>query len=134
MAAMGGKERPGVSLTRRSLILIGVAILWVGAAAGFGIGYKVEQSHTKSPTKTATAKANAKTNTAAKTAQLKLARFRVCLAGQGLRWPSVAGKFATQLKTPPPGVDAAKYRKGLTACYIAATKGSHAPPTTVAAA
>jgi hypothetical protein len=134
MAAMGGKGRPGVSLTRRSLILIGVAILWVGAAAGFGIGYKVEQSHTKSPTKTATTKPNAKTNTAAKAAQLKLARFRVCLAGQGLRWPAVPGKFATQMKTPPPGVDAAKYRKGLTTCYIASVKGTHATTTTVAAA
>lgn len=134
MAGVRGRERPGVSLTRRSLILIGVAILWVGAAAGFGIGYKVKQNHTKSPTKTATAKPNAKTNTAGRAAQQNLARFRVCLAGQGLRWPTGAGNFATQMKTPPPGVDAAKYRKGLTTCYIASAKGKHATPTTVAAA
>jgi hypothetical protein len=134
MAAGGRNQGRGVSLSRASLILIGVAILWVGGAAGFGIGYKVEQNRTKSAVHAAKAKPQAKTKTAANAAQLRLQKFRACLAGQGLHWPVIPGKFATQMKTPPPGVAAAKYKKALTTCYVAAVKAKRAPPTTGAAA
>jgi hypothetical protein len=38
------------------------------------------------------------------------------------------------MKTPPPGVAAAKYKKALITCYVAAVKAKRAPPTTGAAA
>jgi hypothetical protein len=123
-----------VSLTRGSLIVIVLAALLVGGVAGFGIGYKVEQNRTKSAVKAAKTQPQAKTKAAAKAAQLGLQKFRICLAGQGLHWPVIVGKFATQMKTPPPGVDAAKYKKALTTCYIAAVKAKRAPPTTGVAA
>jgi hypothetical protein len=132
MAAMWRKEGGGIWLASGSVILIGSAALLIGVA-GFGIGYRVEQSRTKSAINAARAKPNAKANNAAKTAQLKLQKFRIYLAGQGLHWPVIAGKFATQMRAPPPGVDHAKYRKALTACYIAAVNGSRAPPTTTGA-
>jgi hypothetical protein len=123
-----------VSLSRGSLILIGVGVLWVGGVAGFGIGYKVEQNRTKSSVKAAKAKPNAKTKTAAQTAQLRLNKERACLAGHGLHWPIIPGKFKTQMRTPPTGVTVATYQKALIACYAAAAKTSRAPPTTGAAA
>jgi hypothetical protein len=128
MAGYRRDERRGVSLTRASLILIGVAVLWAGGAAGFGIGYKFEQGRTKSAVKSANTKPKGKTKATA--AQVRLQKERVCLAGEGIHWPKVAGKFATQLKTPPPGIDKAKYQKALIACYAASAKGKGATPTT----
>lgn len=133
MAAGGRNQGRGVSLSRASLILIGVAVLWVGGAAGFGIGYKVEQNRTKSAAKAAKATPKAKTTTTAKAAQLRLQKERVCLAGHGLHWPVIPGKFKTQLRTPPPGVTVTTYQKALIACYAASAKTSRAPPTTAAA-
>ncbi|HEY5173898.1 MAG TPA: hypothetical protein VIK54_19385 [Acidimicrobiia bacterium] len=133
MAGNRRDERRGVSLTRASLILIGVAVLWAGGAAGFGIGYKFEQGHTKSAVKSAKTKSKGKTKATA--AQLRLQKERTCLAGQGLHWPKITGKFGTQVKTPPPGVTEATYQKALIACYAAsAAKTNRAPPTTTGAA
>jgi hypothetical protein len=134
MAGTSRKETRGVSLTRGSLILIGVAVLSVGGAAGFGVGFKVEQDRTKSAVKAAKSTPKAKTNTAAKVAQLRLQKERSCLASRGLHWPIIPGKFAKQVRTPPPGVSVATFEKGLIACYVAAIKGNRAPPTTGAAA
>jgi hypothetical protein len=134
MAAGGRYQERGVSFSRGSLILVALAVLLVGGVAGFGIGYKVEQNRTKSAVKAAKAKPQAKTKTAAKAAQLRLQKFRVCLAGQGLHWPVIPGKFATQMKTPPTGVPPATYKKALTTCYVASVKAKRAPPTTGAAA
>lgn len=131
---MARYQRRGVSLTRQSLILIGAAVLLVGGAAGFGLGFKVEQNRTKSAVKAAKAKPTAKTKTAAQAVQLRLNKDRACLAGHGLHWPKIAGKFKTQMRTPPPGVTVATYQKALIACYAAAAKTSRAPPTTGAAA
>jgi hypothetical protein len=134
MAAIGGKGSRGVSLARGSLILIIVGVLLFGGGAGFAIGYKVEQGRTKSTVKAAKAKPNAKTKTAAKGAQLRLQKERVCLAAQGIHWPVIVGKFATQLRKPPAGVSVAKYQKALIACYAAAaSSGSRSPPTTTGA-
>lgn len=130
MAGYRRDERRGVSLTRASLILIGVGVLWAGGAAGFGIGYKFEQGRTKSAAKSASTKPKGKAKAKAAATQLRLQKERVCLAGQGLHWPKVAGKFATQLKKPPPGVTTAKYHQALIACYGASAKGKGAPPTT----
>jgi hypothetical protein len=134
MAAGARNQRRGVSLTRQSLILIGVAVLLVGGAAGFATGFKVEQNHAKSAAKAAKVKPQAKTKTAAQAAQVRLNRERACLAGHGLHWPKIAGKFKTQLRTPPAGVTVATYQKALIACYAAAAKTSRAPPTSGAAA
>jgi hypothetical protein len=134
MAAGGRYQGRDVSLARGSLILIVLAVLSVGGVAGFGIGYKVEQNRTKSAVNAAKAKPQAKTKAAAKAAQLGLQKFRVCLAGQGLHWPVIPGKFATQMKTPPTGVPPATYKKALTTCYVAAVKARPAPPTTGAPA
>jgi len=134
MAATGAKRSRGVSLGRGSVILITVCAVLFGGGAGFAIGYKVEQSRTKSAVKTSKAKPNAKTKTAAKGAQLRLQKERVCLAAHGIHWPVIVGKFATQLRKPPPGVSVAKYQKALIACYAAAaSSGSRSPPTTAGA-
>jgi hypothetical protein len=74
-------QRRGVSLTRQSLILIGVAVLLVGGTAGFATGFKVERNRAKSAAKAAKAKPQAKTKTAAQAAQLALNKERACLAG-----------------------------------------------------
>jgi hypothetical protein len=134
MAAGGRNQGRGVSLSRASLILIGAGILWVGGAAGFGIGYKVEQNRTKSAAKAATTEPKTNTVKAARAAQLRLQKLRICLASQGLRWPVIVGKFKTQVGTPPPGVTAAKYRQSLATCLIRLARGSRAPPTTGPAA
>jgi hypothetical protein len=124
----------GVSLTRRSLVLVGVALLLFGGAAGFGLGFKVEQNRVKSAGKPAKATPKANAQTAARAAQVRLQKLRICLAGKGLHWPAIAGKFKTQVGTPPPGVTVAKYKQSLASCLISVAKGSRAPPTTAAAA
>jgi hypothetical protein len=128
--AMGRNDGRGFSLTRKSLILALLAVALFGGGAGFGIGFKVEQSTVKSAGKPAQAKPKATTKSAA---QLRTQKFRFCLAAKGLRWPVIAGKFATQVETPPSGVTAAVYQQALTSCYIS-LRGSPAPPTTGAAA
>jgi hypothetical protein len=133
MAATARKGSQGVSLTRSSLILIGAAVLLAGTAAGFGLGFKVEQNRTKPAVKAAKTKPKTNTITAARAAQVRLQKLRICLASQGLRWPAIVGKFKTQVGTPPPGVTVAKYRQSLTTCLIRVAKGSRAPPTTTAA-
>ena len=122
-----------MSLSRGSLIAIGVAILLVGGAGGFATGFKVEQNRTKSAAKTAKAKPTAKTKTAAQAAQLRLNKERACLAGHGLHWPIIAGKFKTQVRTPPPAVSVATYQNAVLACYGTGATGSRAPPTTAGA-
>jgi hypothetical protein len=128
--ARGRNDGRGVSVARKSLILALLAVALFGVAAGFGIGFKVEQSTVKSAGKPAQAKPKATPKSAA---QVRTQKFRFCLAAKGLRWPVIAGKFATQVETPPSGVTAAVYQQALTSCYIS-LRGSRAPPTTGAAA
>jgi hypothetical protein len=106
MAAMTREEGPEVSLSRGVLILIGVAVLLVGGAAGFGAGYRVEANRMTSPVTLAGATGESKV----------LQRFRACMAGKGIKWPIVDGKLAP-VGTPPPGVTLATYYKAVGACY-----------------
>jgi hypothetical protein len=106
MAAIGPEAGLGVSLSRGALILIGIAVLLVGGAAGFGAGYRVEANRTKS----------ADTGTAPTGESKVLTQFRVCMARKGIHWPTINGKLAP-VGTPPPGVSLSTYYKAVGACY-----------------
>jgi hypothetical protein len=104
--------------------------LFAGSAAGFALGYKTEQSRAKASSH---ATGKGKHNQQATTAAVRrLQRQRRCLAGHGVKWPAIPGKFATQVKKPPPGVATATYLKALAACP--ATAGSRAAPAAAARA
>src|SRR5205807_8905872 len=73
------------SLTRQSLMLVCVGILFAGGAAGFGVGYTVAPGAKPAAHATGTnPKRNAQT-------VAKLTRLRTCLARRGLRWPRLRG-------------------------------------------
>jgi hypothetical protein len=103
---MKPEEDRGVSLSRGALILIGVAVLLVGGAAGFGAGYRVEANRTTSTVTIAGATGEPRV----------LQNLRACLDRKGLHWPIIDGKLAP-VGTPPPGVSLATYYKAVGDCY-----------------
>ncbi len=104
-----------------------VVAVFVAGFAGIGVGYKIEQNRTQPTVKTATATAAFKKNRANGLTAVQN-NMRTCLVGAGLRWPTIPGKFMTQVRTPPPGVSEAQRINALIICYIATVAGKRAAP------
>jgi hypothetical protein len=108
--------------------MIAIAVLLLGAAIGFVVGYEVRTHRTT--TKTVASSTTAQTP--AKSAPAKggessaqTAQFRYCLASHGVQYPVIAGgsaAFATQLDKPPVGVAQSTYTSAIRACYAAALR------------
>ncbi len=110
-----------VAVWKRAPLAFAIVLLLVGAAAGFGIGYSVGDSGGQSTSKVAKSPRTAGPAARQKQTQVQVQathnRLVACLANHGVRWPKTQG--GPKIGKPPPGVDEAKYKAAVEACYFA---------------
>lgn len=101
-------------------VLVAVAVLLVGAALGFGVGYKYEK-HTAAASKSHDTASSSKSVTPATSANnasaSSVAKMREvvagCMAKEGVKYSSPDDDTSK----PPPGVSTDKYNAARTICY-----------------
>jgi hypothetical protein len=105
-----------VTASQRALIVLGVVLFLVGAAAGFGVGFGVGHNQTKTVVKAARATTPTSARRIPTPAQTqRFNQLLSCMADHGVKWPSVPG--GPLIGKPPVGVSQAKYNTAFAACY-----------------
>jgi hypothetical protein len=121
------------SMSPRAMI-VGAVLLLVGAALGFGVGYKygdrtstktaaalgakVQQKQKPATQKPATQKPATQKPATQKSTETR-EQLLSCLASHGVKYPTPA---TADLNSPPPGVDKTKFSTAISACFTSLSK------------
>jgi hypothetical protein len=108
-----------VAVWKRAPVAFAIVLLVVGAAVGFGVGYKVGDSGNSTAAKTPGTAARKLTPAQAQS-QAKYGRLLTCMANHGVKWPKPPRGKRVDFNKAPPGVSKAKYNTELVVCYGAA--------------